>query len=312
MSSPSSVQPCPEPSPYSNESYAAAEINYAPSNQPAVNSVVQNTQFTYVDSLLSNQLGPITNPVTNGSVLNYNASPVLPVVDDSNASPVLSSSLGADINNSYTLLQNENNIPVQPTPVRPTPVQPTPVQPTPVQPTPVFPVPVAPEPVFPLPIVPDQVVPAPVIPGPSTPELVVPVADTQIQSNVVPPVGQPSESFNNIQRKNPVQNLSKFIQNKQPIARREHFGSPKEHFAITTGSSVMDTLVLCLIVGMAVYYVISPKNMTMDNINQSVENVVSQIPVLSQLVDDNVSDTNKLLIVGAIVVAFIFITKMMS
>ena len=109
MSSPSSVQPCPEPSPYSTDSYSAAEINYSPSDQPALNSVVQNAQFTYVDSLLANQLGPVTNPVTNGQPINYNSSPILPVVNESNASPVLSSNAGSDINNSYTLLQTDNN-----------------------------------------------------------------------------------------------------------------------------------------------------------------------------------------------------------
>jgi hypothetical protein len=309
MSSSSSVQPCPEPSPYSSDSYSAAEINYSPSNQPAVNSVVQNAQFTYVDSLLANQLGPVTNPVTNGAVPNYNASPVLPVVGDSDASPVLSSSAGADINNSYTLLQTDNNNhnSNQSAPVVPAPVVPAPVVPAPVVPAPVVPAPVVPAPVVPAPVVPAPVVPAPVVPAPVVPVATEPVAP--IQSNIVPPVSVPSESFNNMNKPKPAQDLSRFIQNKQPIAKREHFGSPKEHFAITTGSHVADILIICFIIGIAVYYIISPSNDTMNNINNSVENVVSHIPVLSQLVDDNVSDINKLLIVSAIVIAFIFISK---
>ena len=53
MSSPSSVQPCPEPSPFSNDLSFAAEVNYSPSSLPAVNSVVASAQFKYVDSILS-------------------------------------------------------------------------------------------------------------------------------------------------------------------------------------------------------------------------------------------------------------------
>jgi hypothetical protein len=50
----------------------------------------------------------------------------------------------------------------------------------------------------------------------------------------------------------------------------------------------------------------------LENVNNTIENAVSKVPVLSQLVDDNVSDTHKILIVAAIVIAFIFITRMIK
>jgi len=99
MSSPS-AEPCPEPVPYSTHNVTyMADVDF-PTNDP----VVFNAQPTFVDvdSILSNQLGPVTNPVSANSS-EYNFMPVMPNVSDSNASPVVSSAVGADINAPSTL-----------------------------------------------------------------------------------------------------------------------------------------------------------------------------------------------------------------
>jgi hypothetical protein len=307
MSSSSGVQPCPEPLPFSNDLYSAAEVNYSPSSQPAVNSTVSDAQFVFVDSLLSNQLGPITNPVTNNQQPQYNSSPVLPVVGDNNAVPVLSSNNGADVNNSYTLLQNESvNTPNNFMSLSPSiqqNFQPQPMQPQPMQPQPLPPQPMQPQPMQPQPM-------PPVAP---------------IQTNEVSNKLTPSESFNNVNKK-PDNNISKFIQNNKPIAKKEHFNGKKiEHFKITTGSSTLDIVCLFAILGVIIYMVfpelfqsgsfndrLSSIKIKLGNINHEVENMVSHIPVLSQLVDDKVSDTHKLILVAAIVIGVIFLLQMLK
>jgi len=103
MASPS-AESCPEPIAYSsNNSYA--DIDFT---EPAMAVFTAQPKFVEVDSILSNQLGPVTNPVTTNAQPELSGSPVLPFVNQSNAAPVVDSAVGADVNYSSTL---ENNIP---------------------------------------------------------------------------------------------------------------------------------------------------------------------------------------------------------
>ena len=103
MASPS-AESCPEPIAYSSyNSYA--DIDFT---EPAMAVFTAQPKFVEVDSILSNQLGPVTNPVTTNAQPQLLGSPVLPFVNQSNAAPVVDSAVGADVNYSSTL---ENNIP---------------------------------------------------------------------------------------------------------------------------------------------------------------------------------------------------------
>ena len=106
MSAPSSV-PCPEPIPYSDEISGYADIDFNVSS-PAVNNIQPNT--VAVDSLLANQLGPVSNPVQPSSGASVSGFPVLPAVGESNAKPLLSSYSGADITAPMTLSNSNPNI----------------------------------------------------------------------------------------------------------------------------------------------------------------------------------------------------------
>lgn len=97
MSAPPSVS-CPEPIPYSDDISGYAEIDFkvAP---PAVQTM--QPSFVSIDSILSNQLGPVTNPVQSQSVSGF---PSLPEVGSTNnVTPLLSSYSGSEINASMTL-----------------------------------------------------------------------------------------------------------------------------------------------------------------------------------------------------------------
>jgi len=296
MSSPSSVQQCPEPFAYSNDSYSAAEVeDIAPSasvETSVMNTRVVSSRFAEIDSILSNQLGAVTVPGNNVPPVSEPSSnsgfPVLPIVNESNAIPVLSSNMGSDINNSFTLLQNPGTLPTNQLGSDVDPIASVPVTASTALPNLVSFTPTA------------TITNSPVTVAPSGPV-------TPIQSNEVPaePLAPsaPSESFNQ-------SNLAKFIQKNKP-ANKEHFnGSSKEHFGLTTGSSMMDTLLLCVIIGGVIYYIITPSHGA--GLVHGVEDTISKVPVLSQLVDPNVSDTNKLLIVAAVVLAFIFISNLLS
>ena len=105
MSSPS-VEPCPEPVPYTSTKDAyMADIDF-PTNNPVVFN--SKPSFFDVDSIIANQVGPITNPVTDNTP-KYNMEPVMPSISDSNASPVISSSMGADINAPSTLVSSNTS-----------------------------------------------------------------------------------------------------------------------------------------------------------------------------------------------------------
>ena len=299
MSSPSSVQPCPEPSAYSNDSYSAAEVeSYSAAEVPPsssletslMNSKVVSSRFAEIDSILSNQLGAVTVP---GALVPQPTSqstyPSIPTVNENSATPVLSSNIGADINNSYTLLQNPSALPTNQLG-------------SDIATTTSIPLTASTE-------LPNLVSFAPTSTITATPVTVAPSGPiAQIQSNEVVPLG-PSESFNNVNQSN----IAKFIQKNQP-KNKEHFNGSskgkKEHFGVTTGSSMIDTLLLCVIIGGVIYYIISPSHDA--GLVHGVEDTISKVPIISQLVDPKVSDTNKLLIVAAVVLAFIFISNLLS
>jgi len=98
----SNVQNCPEPIPYSNESYGYAEIDFKPESHAVFDNQVK---LVSVDNILSNQLGNITQPVQQ----NISGNPNLPAVGDLDVKPLLSSYSGADISSSTTLSNTEIN-----------------------------------------------------------------------------------------------------------------------------------------------------------------------------------------------------------
>jgi hypothetical protein len=297
MSSPSSVQSCPEPSAYSNDSFSAAEVDMSAPSTSVMDDKGLAYRFSEIDSVLSNQLGAVTNPVVSSVPVEANtAFPVLPTVNESNAIPVLSSNMGADINSSFTLLQNSSSLPTSQLGADIAPSVVAPVSSTALPNLVSF--------------APTSSITGPVSVAPSGPV-------SPIQSNVVEfapsAPSAPSESYENVnQNKLKPSNISSFIQKTQP----EHFNGGKkikEHFSITTGSSMFDTLILCGLIGVVVYYIISPSHgSSVAGVTQNIEGVVSKVPVLSQLVDPSVSDSNKLLIVAAVVLAFIFISQLLN
>jgi len=235
MSAPPSVS-CPEPIPYSDDISGYAEIDFkvAP---PAVQS--KQPSFVPIDSILSNQLGPITNPVQSQSVSGF---PSLPEVGSTNdVTPLLSSYSGSEINASMTLsssvpsnvsvndIVSESSKPVVQPVVQPT-VQPV-VQPT-VQP-----------------------VPQPAV--------------AQNYTNVPKPIIRNKESFNNM----PKNNLAKYINNKP--RQVEHFNKPRqvEHFHQMT---LMDNVILAVVIGAFIYFVVSHKSGD-NNLDVSKVPIVSQL-----------------------------------
>ncbi len=272
MSSPSSLEKCPEPSAYFTDSYMAT-VDF-PEERAVMNL---KPTFVEVDALLSNQLGGVTNPVSgnqNGQQMELSGFPVLPEVGESNAVPVLSSSNGADINSSTTLASNqlENNFLSVSNNVS-QPAQP--VQPQPVQPQPVVP--------------------------PTAPTSVSPMQPAQ------PTQGTVGETFNNVNRVkyNPMQkktqeNFGSYIQNKAPVKK---VAKRVEHFDLQ--KIVMDYFVLILVIGVGVFYIFSQKQ-GVENLN------LQNVPVIGQLTDPNVSDNNKIMLVIGIVVVVVLIARVLS
>jgi hypothetical protein len=103
MASPS-VESCPEPIAYSSDN-SYANIDFT---EPPMAVFTAQPNFVEVDSILANQLGPVTNPVTTNAQPELAGFPVLPFVSQSNAAPVVDSTVGADVTGSSTLV---NNIP---------------------------------------------------------------------------------------------------------------------------------------------------------------------------------------------------------
>ena len=111
-----------------------------------------------------------------------------------------------------------------------------------------------------------------------------------------------TEEFNNVQRNiNKNKNMANFINNKQNL---EHFNSTRtvEHFNKMT---LMDNIVLAIVIIAFIYYVVTLKY---------GENHIdtSKIPIISQLADKDVSAENKIIIVVAVVIACVLISRMMK
>ena len=260
MSAPSSV-PCAEPMPYSDDinEYAEIDFNVAPSAMQ-----ILQASLVPVDSILSKQLGPVSNPVqsvsTTASVV---GSPILPAVGDNNAKPLLSSYVGADVSAPMTLStaspQNVsiNNVTNSPTASAPQLLS-------------------------------------------GSPE-VKPFNERQQFTNV--------NDFQEPQKRLPVnqpvnknKNLANYINDKQ---KTEHFSNPKvEHYDFKK-ITIMDNIVIGIVLIAFVYYVVSLKHG--DN---HVD--LSKIPILAQLSDQDVSVENKIIIVVAVVIACVLISRMMK
>jgi hypothetical protein len=231
-------------------------------------------KFVDVDSLLAEQLGPVTNPVTTNAQPQLPGFPVLPSVNQSNATPIGDGSKGADINSSYTLINNEPEVaPVVPV-VPEVPVVPTvPVENKPSESFSNFNMPNLPPPMN--------------INHPMHPPIV-------HYKNPPPMPYLPSEPM----MKN--SNIAKFINSKNS----EHFDN-KEHF--NQGKTILDNLVLFIIIVVGVYYLysISPyyKPLNVD---------LSKVPLIGSLADSNVSDNNKMMIVAGILIAVIVISRLLK
>lgn len=274
---------CPEPLPYSDDvsGYADIDFNVA---APKVYSMQPN--MVQVDSILSNQLGPTSNPMQapSSTPAPYVAGfPVLATVGENNAKPLLSSYMGADISSPTTLSSGNTNF-----------------------------------------LSVNDIVGSPSAPAAPT------VAAAQQFTNV--PVQQQSrehfspknanaieiETPNNVRehfgpqpkprekigpQPQPKNNLATFINKNNNKPSIEHF-KPKniEHFK---NLSTMDNIVLTIVIGTFIYYIV-----TLKHGHPNVD--VSKIPILSQLSDNNVSNENKIIIVLAVVIACVLISRMLK
>jgi hypothetical protein len=271
MSSPS-VEPCPEPVPYTTTRDAyMADIDF-PTNDPVVFS--SKPSFVDVDSIVANQVGPITNPVT-GNTPEYNMEPVMPRISDSNASPVISSSMGADINAPSTLVSSNvsdflsvNNIESFKQALQTPPVV--------------------------------KKLPA------------LPVMNTENKPTVESFANtKPNTTQNTTQNTNTMKlltnnnNLASFIANNKPKVNNNQNIRVKEHFGKPTNMSSTTILIILLILGAGVVYYMQHK----DTMNLYLSQFdFSKIPILSELNDPNVSKNNKLMIVvGIVFVVFILL-----
>ena len=276
MSAPSSV-PCPEPIPYSDEISGYADIDFNVSS-PAVNNIQPNT--VAVDSLLANQLGPVSNPVQPSSGASVSGFPVLPAVGESNAKPLLSSYSGADITAPMTLSNSNpnivsiNEITNSPSTVITQPL----VAPVPQQFTNV----------------------------PRKPTLIKKEQFNNANINANTNANTKANTNANIKANTNANtkantNLAQFIDKSQ---NAEHYANPKriEHFSKLT---VMDNIVIGLVIVVFAYYIFSLKH------GDSHLNT-SKIPIVSQLSDKDVSTENKIIIVVSVVIACVLISRMMK
>jgi len=264
MSSPS-VEPCPEPVPYSTTKDAyMADIDF-PTSDPVVFSA--KPSFIEVDSIVANQVGAVTNPVS-GNTKEYNMEPVMPVVSDSNANPVLSSSTGSDINAPYTLSSSNtsdflsiNNVESFNNNKVAKPVH-------------------------------------------KSPEAKKEIAN-QIVESFANPVSNPVSTpvTPNAMKLSTNNNLASYITNNQPKINRTN--NLKEHFGSSKNMNSNTMLIILLVFGAGVVYYMLHKD-TVNNQLSQID--FSKIPILAELNDPNVSKNNKLMIiVGIVVVVFILL-----
>ena len=266
-----SAESCPEPMPYSSNNSYMADIDFT---EPPMAVFTAQPRFVEVDSILAQQLGPTTNPVTTNEQPELSGSPVLPVVNQSNAMPASSRVKGADISAPTTLVQefentlavNDVNSDVSTSTGLPMPQ----MQPVP-QPTP-------------------QSQPAPL--GESF---------TNINKIKIGPKNKPNT------------NLAKFISSKEHFGTTtiENFKSKDkkrvvEHF---NKNSFLDNFVLFIVIVTGVFYLytLSPLYHPLD-----VSMAVSQIPLLGSLTDSGVSDNNKLMILAGILIAVVVIYRIVK
>lgn len=279
-----------------------ADIDFT---EPPMAVFTAQPKFAEVDSILAQQLGPTTNPVTTNEQPELRGSPVLPVVNQSNAMPVSSNVVGADINAPTTLVQefkstlavNDINSDISTSAGLPIPQ----MEPIP-KPTP-------------------QSKPAPL--GESFKNIN--KLKPKFNSNLAKYISS-KEHFGNKPKFN--SNLAKFISSKEHsiknklksnsnltkfISSKEHFGNKNtkkvrviEHF---NSSSVLDNLVLFIVILIGVFYLytLSPLYHPLD-----VSMAVSQIPFIGSLTDSGVSDNNKLMIVAGILVAVFVMYKLVK
>ena len=270
---PDSNVPCPEPMPYSNESQGYADIDFT----PASHSVFDNkAQLVPVDKILSNQLGDVTKPGGDFKPLpEIVGSPILPSTGEDNAKPLLSSYAGADISLPTTLGGTDvNSVSVNDI-VNPgsQPAQANQPKPEPIA---IKPVPMAP-------------MNAPV---PSKPM-------ENFSNNVA--YGPENNLANYISKTNPIGRVEKFG---PPEPKVEHFGGKKEHFA---NVQTMDNIVFgVVVVALGYYYVSTYHPEYLSNMD------VSKVPIVSQLNDPNVSNENKIIIVVAVVVGLVLVSRMLK
>jgi len=278
----SNVPQCPEPIPYSDESYGYAEIDFKPTPHAVFDNQVK---LVPVDKVLANQLGEITQPVQD--VLAY---PNLAPVGDNNAKPLLTSYAGADISLPTTLGGSDidtvsiNDItqPSQPTQPNESNQHNQPNPPSSNisnQLLGVKPIPMAP---------------------------------------MNPPVNSKNkERFEN----NPMQfnhesndNLANYINKNNPVGRVEHFGPNKKEFfgnknykEFFGDINTMDNIVFfAVIIALGYYYVSTYHPEYLTNIN------ISTIPIISQLTNPNVTTENKIIIVVAIVIGLVLVSRMLK
>jgi hypothetical protein len=286
----SNVPQCPEPIPYSNESYGYAEIDFKPTPHAVFDNQVK---LVHVDKILANQLGEITQPVQD--VLAY---PNLASVGDNNAKPLLTSYAGADISLPTTLASSDvNTVSINDISQPNQPTQPT--QPThhnqPTQPT-------------------HHNQPNP--PSPNLSNQLLGIKPIPMAPMILPVPSKNKERFEN----NPIQsndNLANFIPKNNPIGRVEHFGPNKNEFFANKhikeffgDINTMDNIVFIIaVIALGYYYVSTYHPEYLNNFNNIN---ISTIPIISQLTNPNVTTENKIIIVVAIVIGLVLVSRMLK
>jgi hypothetical protein len=267
--------PCPEPLPFSDVISDYAEIDFTVKSQPVVSL---QPVMVPVDTILSNQLGPNSNPIQSPSstpMTYVSGFPELAPVGESNAAPLLSSYMGADINAPMTLsnpnlsfssvndiVNQENTIKQSFNNVENKPNK------------------------------------------PNKPQQHIENFNSNIshKKNIIrSPNQNRSHKKSIIRSPNQNNNLANYINNKASV---EHFSPKKiEHFG-HANLSVMDNIVILIVLAAFIYYIVSLKT------DYKVD--VSKIPIANQLADNSVSVENKIIIVLAVVIALVLIRKMLK
>ena len=303
----SNVQNCPEPIPYSNESYGYAEIDFKPESHAVFDNQVK---LVSVDNILSNQLGNITQPVQQ----NLSGNPNLPLVGDLDVKPLLSSYSGADISSSTTLSNTDinsvsiNDIVFQPErrSVPSMSIMEVPTIPLSKQSNENF------RPQQPvrnnierfdseLPAINNIEKFGPELPPINNIEKLEPELP-ETNNNIANFLNQNINLRNNANKNNAVRNNG--IKNIEAFSPSNISPSKsKQMINIKT----MDMIVISVVALAAVYYYISTYH------PDYIANIdLSKIPILSQLNDPNVTKENKIIIIIAIVIGVVLVSRMLK